>query len=239
MSAPPMPPLPPEVRDRVLAAIEREPAPSRAVGARRRLRAVAVGFGSLLASLVYLGVRPHGRPAGYIVAVVLAWLPIAAVATWAGVGRGRSMLGRPAGWLVAVVALTPVALLAGWAGSAMGWPSTLHDASGAREHLVCDVVTLAFSIGPLLAFGTLRRGTDPVTPRLTGAAIGTAAAAWGAIAMHLVCGFTRPVHILLGHVAPVVFVALIGAVLTSRRVAIRDRRPRSVMPVVAVGAKKE
>ena len=116
MSAPsPTPALPPELRERVLAAVAREPAPSRAVGARRRARALVIGFGSLLASLAYLGVRPHGRPHGYVAALVLAWLPIAAVATWAGVGRGRSMLGRPAGWLVAVVALTPVALLAGWA----------------------------------------------------------------------------------------------------------------------------
>lgn len=223
MSAPsPTPALPPELRERVLAAVAREPAPSRAVGARRRARALVIGFGSLLASLAYLGVRPHGRPHGYVAALVLAWLPIAAVATWAGVGRGRSMLGRPAGWLVAVVALTPVALLAGWAAIALGWPATLHDASGPRQHLICDVVTLAFSIGPLLAFGTLRRGTDPVTPRLTGAAIGTAAAAWGAIALHLVCGFTAPRHIVLGHVLPVVFVALVGAALTSRRVAIRS-----------------
>ncbi len=223
MSAPPpMPALPPELRDRVLAAVQREPVPSRAVGARRRVRAVVIGFGSLLASLAYLGVRPHGRPHGYVAALVLAWLPIAAVATWAGVGRGRSMLGRPAGWLAAVVALTPVALLSVWAGIAVAWPSTLHDASGVRQHVVCDVATLLFSIGPLLAFSVLRRGTDPVTPALTGAAIGTAAAAWGAIALHLVCGFTAPMHIVLGHLAPVVLVALAGAALTSRRVAIRS-----------------
>jgi hypothetical protein len=220
VSAPPMPPLPPELRDRVLAAVQRDPVPARAVGARRRARSVAIGFGSLLASLAFLGIRPLGRPHGYIAALVLAWVPIAAAATWAGVSRGRSMLGRPAGWLVGVVALTPVALLAVWAAVAMAWPSTLHDASDARRHLICDVVTIAFSIGPLLAFSALRRRTDPVTPRLTGAAIATAAAAWGAIAMHLVCGFTAPVHILLGHVAPVVFAAFVGALIFARRVAI-------------------
>src|SRR5580704_8748532 len=175
----------------------------------------------MLASLAVLGVRFQGRPVGYIVALFLAWLPIAAVATWAGVGRGRSMLGRPASWLLAVAVLTPVALLAGWAGVGMAWPSTLHDGSGLHQHLVCDVATLAFSVGPLLAFSRLRRGTDPVTPRLTGAAIATAAAAWGALALHLVCGFTAPVHILLGHVAPVVFVTSAGALLTARRVAVR------------------
>jgi negative regulator of sigma F NrsF-like protein len=220
VSASSLPPLPPELRDRVLAAVEREPVPSRVEGARRRIRAVVLGFGSLLATLAFLGLRAHGRPHGYIGAVFFAWFLVAAVATWAGVGQGRSMLGRPAGWLVAVVALTPVAMLAAWAGVAMAWPTTLHDASGVHQHLVCDVATLGFSIGPLLAFVRLRRGSDPVTPRLTAAAIATAAAAWGAVALHLVCGFTAPVHILLGHVAPVLFVAMAGALLMERRVAV-------------------
>lgn len=222
MSAASLPPLPPDLRDRVLAAVEREPAPTRATGARRRARAVALGFGSLLAALVFLGVRAHGRPPGYIAAIFLTWFPIAAAATWAGVGQGRSMLGRPSGWLVAVVALTPIALFAGWAAVAMAWPSTFHDASGPRQHLVCDLATFAFSIGPLLAFSRLRRGTDAVTPWLTGAAIGTASAAWGALALHLVCGFTGPVHIVLGHVAPVVLITFAGALLTASRVALRS-----------------
>jgi len=180
-----------------------------------------LGFGSMVATLAVLA-QSHGRPYGYIAALFLVWLPIAAAATWAGVGQGRSMLGRPAGWLVAVVALTPVSLLAGWAAVAMAWPSTLHDASGVHQHVVCDLGTLLFSIGPLLAFSRLRRGTDPVTPRLTAAALGTAAAAWAALALHLVCGFTAPVHILLGHVAPVAFAALLAAVLLSRRVAVHS-----------------
>jgi hypothetical protein len=215
------PTLPPELRDRILAAVEREPVPTRTAGIRRSVIAVGIGFGSLLASLVCLGVRPHGRPSGYILALFLAWVPIAAVATWAGVSRGRSMLGRPAGWLVAVIALTPVALMAAWFVIALGWPTTLHDASGVHQHLVCDIATLAFSVGPLLAFGAVRRRSDPVTPHLTGAAIGTAAAAWAALALHLVCGFTAPLHILLGHVLPIALVALVGAVLTAQRVAVR------------------
>lgn len=221
MSAPSLPPLPPELRERVLAAVEREPVPVRAVGARRRRRTIVLGFVGMLATLAFLA-KSHGRPYGYIAALFFTWLPIAGAATWAGVGQGRSMLGRPAGWLVAVVALTPVSLLAGWAAVATAWPSTLHDASGIHQHVVCYIGTLLFSIGPLVAFSQLRRGTDPVAPRLTAAAIGTAAAAWAALALHLVCGFTAPVHILLGHVAPVAFAALLGALLLSRRVAVRS-----------------
>ena len=223
MSDPPLPPPPPELRARVIEAARREPVPTRAVGSRRRARALAIGFGALVAMLAILGPRPMGRPDGYLAAVVLAWLPIAAAATWAGVGQGRSMLGRPPAWLVGVVALTPLAMMAVWACVAIAWPSTLHDASGPREHFICDVMTLALSAGPLVAFGVLRRASDPVTPRLTGAALGTAAAAWGAIVLHLLCGFTSPLHILLGHVLPIGLVALVGAALTARTVAVRTK----------------
>jgi hypothetical protein len=216
----PMPSLPPDLRERVLAAAAREPAAPRAVGARRRARAVALGFGALLATFAIIGPRAHGRPLGYIAAVFLAWLPIAAAATWAGVSQGRSMLGRPARWLVAVVVLTPVALTASWAAVVLSWPSMLHDLSGPRQYVVCDVVTLLFSVGPLLAFGALRRGTAPVAPRLTGAALGTAAAAWAALVLHLVCGYTAPVHILMGHVLPIVLVTLVGAMVMARKVAL-------------------
>jgi hypothetical protein len=214
-------PLPPELRDRVLAVVEREPVPTRAAGARRRVRALVLGFGSMLATLAVLGVRPHGRPRGYLTALGLAWLSIAAAATWAGVAQGRSMLGRPARWLVAVVMLTPIALMATCAAVAVCFPSLLQDASGPKQHLVCDVATLSSSVGPLLAFIALRRGTDPVTPRLTAAAIGTAAAAWAAIALHLVCGFTAPVHIAVGHLAPVFVVAVASAILFGHRVGVR------------------
>jgi hypothetical protein len=201
--------------------VEREKVPTRRAGIRRATIAVVVGFGSLIGSLVSLGIQPKGRPHGYMLALFLAWLPIAGVATWAGVSRGRSMLGRPAEWLLGVIALTPVSLFAAWAAVAMAWPSTFNDASGAKQHIICDVVTLLFSIGPLLAFGAVRRRTDPVSPRLTGAAIGTAAAVWGALALHLQCGFTRPMHMLLGHVLPILLGALVGAALTSYRVAVR------------------
>lgn len=214
---------PPELRARILEALEREPVPPRAVGARRRTRVVVLGFAFLVGALAIMGPTLHQRPPGYVAALVFAWLPIAALATWAGVAPGRSMLGRPVAWRVAVVALTPVALMAAWASVALAWPSMLHDASGPSRHLICDGVTLVLAGGPLLAFGAVRRGSDPVSPRLTGAAIGTAAATWAAVVLHLVCGYTSGVHMLLGHVAPVGALALIGAVLTARTVAIRTK----------------
>jgi hypothetical protein len=219
----PSTPLPAELRARILEAARNEPVPTRAAGRIRRIRALSLGFGALLAALAILGPRNAGRPPGYVLAMLVAWLPIAALATWAGVSPGKSMLGRPAALRAAVVVLTPLAMVVTWVAVAQAWPSTLHDASGPRQHVFCDGLTFALSLGPLLAFAAIRRASDPVTPRLTGAAIATVAAAWGAIVLNLLCAFTAPIHILLGHVAPVVFLALVGTVLTARTVAVRTK----------------
>jgi hypothetical protein len=185
---------------------------------------VAFGFAAPLAilALSYFGGPPaHERPRGYVVALALAWLPIAVVGTWVGVGQGRSMLGRPRGWAFSVATLTPAAMLLTWAAVASVWPSTLDDPSVGLQHIVCNAMTVILAVGPLAAFGLLRRHSDPVHPRITGAAIAAASAAWGAWMLHLLCGFTSATHILLGHIAPVVLVTLFGALWTARTVAIR------------------
>ena len=177
-------PLPsPELRARVLDAVHREAVRSRPAGLRRRARAVAFGFTvplAILALSYFRGPPAHERPHGYIAALALAWVPIAAVATWAGVGQGGSMLGRPrrALW---VATLTPVALLLTWAAAASVWPSTLSNPSGPPQHVVCNVMTVVFAVGPLAAFAVLRRRSNPVNPRITGAAIAAASAAWAAL----------------------------------------------------------
>jgi hypothetical protein len=216
----------PDLRARVLEAVRREPVPSVAAGGGRRARPVVLGFAvslGILALSLIGGPHATERPPGYVATLAVAWLPIGVLATWAGVGRGGSMLGRSIAWRLAVVALTPLALLAVWFGVALEWPSTLNDASGPPQHAVCNVMTLLFAVGPLVAFGLVRRSSDPVSPRLTGAAIGAASAAWAALALHILCGFTSARHMLVGHIAPVVLIIFLGALWTARTVAIRAR----------------
>jgi hypothetical protein len=215
--------LPPDLRSRVLAAVETEPVPTRAVGNRRRAIYVAIGFGVMLLLFAGRGLRMHERPPGYVLALALCWVPIAVVATWAGVTSGRSMLGRPLAWRVAVIALTPVAMMATWFGVALAWPQMFHDHSTFQRIEICNGGTLLFALGPFVSFLALRRRTDPVSPRLTGAAIGTAAAAWAAVVLHLMCGYTSLDHMLFGHVLPVSILAGVGALLAARTVAIRAK----------------
>jgi hypothetical protein len=133
------------------------------------------------------------------------------------------MLGRPARWLAGVVTLTPLAMMIVWVWLALAWPIPFETISTAHNHVLCDTVAVVLSIGPLLALGSLRKRSDPVQPRLTGAAIGTAAAAWAAIVHHFLCALESPIHLLLGHVMPVMAVGLVGALLTARTVAVRAK----------------
>jgi hypothetical protein len=222
-SSPP-PEASPDLRARILEAARSEPVPTRAMGARRRATVVAAGFALTAAVFVAISLpNLRGRPFSYVVALIVAWVPIAALATWAGVGQGRSMLGRAPMWQLATAVLTPEILMLSWIAVATRWPETLVDSSRALHHVRCIVVTLGFAVGPFVAFAFLRRRSDPLRPRLTGAAIGTAAGAWGAAILPLICGFTAPRHMLLGHLLPVVLMAALGLALGERLVAVRAK----------------
>lgn len=213
-----------EVRARVLEAARRAPAMARPEGARRRTAAVALGFALTAALGVRLGVNPGHRPLAYIVALEGAWLAVAGLVTWAGVSRGRTMLGRPEAWKVAVVLATPAALLALWWPLASAFPQTLESESGWFEVAQCLVGTGLLAIGPLLAFAYVRRASEPLHPRLGGAAVGAAAGAWGAAALVVICRHASASHMLLGHVLPVVVLTAIGALIAGPLLAVRARR---------------
>ena len=213
---------PPDLRARVLAAAAAERVPPRGAGVRRAAVSVGVGFALSVLVSVLIGLPGNGgRPGAYVMAITIAWGAVAVAATLYGVARGRSMLGRPAGWRVAVAVMTPVVLLGASLALAAAWPSTTSDVAGLHEHLVCILFASLFAAGPLLAFAFVRRGTDPVAPRLSGAAVGAAAGAWGALGIELHCGHAGILHIVLGHVLPVVLLTAVGVVLGDRVIAAR------------------
>jgi len=212
-----------DLRTRVLDAVARDPAPTHTAGVRRRAFVIARGIA--VAGLVGLAAAIHGpeargRPLEYVATLEVLWLLLAIVVTWVAVARGSSMLGRPASWKLAVAVLTPAALMLAWLPVALAMPQTLHDASRLHSHVVCIAMTFAFAAGPLVAFARLHRASDPLNPRATGAALGAAAGAWGAVAHGLVCGYTAPVHMALGHVLPVALLALVGVLVGDRVVAL-------------------
>jgi hypothetical protein len=215
---------PADLRARVLDAVSREPAVSSDVGVRRRALVIARGVcvaGAVGIAAAIHGPEARGRPLEFVAVLETLWLALAVLATWAVVARGSSMLGRPGSWKLAIATLTPLALLVTWYPVALAWPQTLHDASHLRSHVVCVLMTFAFAAGPLVAFARLHRASDPLNPRLTGAALGAAAGAWGAFAHALICGYTAPLHIALGHVLPVALLVGVGILVGDRVVALR------------------
>jgi hypothetical protein len=210
------------LRARVMAAVRAEPVSPRAAGKRRLalgvLRALAV-WAVVSFAIGLPGLR--GRPLAYVASLAVAWFLVGAAATWAGVTRGRSMLGRTAAWRRATAVLTPLALVATSFALGAVWPETLTRGAGVDRHLLCVVGTAGFALAPLRLFVNMWRESDPVAPRLTGAAIAAAAGAWGALAIELHCRFTSTFHVVVGHVLPVMLLALIGVYLGNRFLAIR------------------
>ena len=126
------------------------------------------------------------------------------------------MLGRPWQWLVAVAVATPLLLLGVAYLGYVWWPAAAMGDCPPRAHAMCFAFATAMAVGPLAAFAFVRRHTDPVHPRLTGAAIGAAAGSWGALAIGAHCGGTMPLHILAGHVLPLLLLMLLGAWIGGR-----------------------
>lgn len=65
------------------------------------------------------------------------------------------------------------------------------------------------------AYPLMRRGW-PVRPRVTGALVLAAAAAAGALATTLECVSEAPLHVLVGHLGPVLAMTVLGAALAPR-----------------------
>ena len=62
----------------------------------------------------------------------------------------------------------------------------------------------------------LRRGTLAAAPALTGACLGAAAATWAHLVLHAHCATAHPLHVLVGHLLPLVPVMLVGALVGRR-----------------------
>jgi hypothetical protein len=219
------PALPPDLRMRVLAAASAERVAPRSVGLWQRALAVVAGVAVSVGILFAIGgPGDYGRPTGYYPTLAVLWLAVGLGAAWAGVARGRSMLGRPATWGLLAAVLTPVALMVTAAMAGLAWPSVLGDVAKMRHHVVCIEFTTLMALGPLAAFAFLRRGSDPVAPRITGAAIGAVAGAIGALGIETRCRHASLFHVAFGHLLPVVALTLVGALVVGPIVAVRARR---------------
>ncbi|HYQ46348.1 MAG TPA: NrsF family protein [Polyangiaceae bacterium] len=216
------------LRARVIERSAREPSPTRAqFSLQQALISSLLVLVPLLVFVASGGVRVGPRPERLLVATALGSAILAIGVAIVGIGRGRSMLGRPRALLLAQVLLTPV-LLFGWRAllSARYPKMTLEWAE--RPGLRCFTLSILLACVPLLGLLWLRRGSDPVHPSLTGAALGAAAGAGAWVLVDLWCPVSYIPHLLLGHVLPLLVLIALGALVGSRVIAV-GRGPAAVM----------
>jgi hypothetical protein len=209
-----------ELRARVLSAVAKEPSPARrAVERRRALALLGAGLWMLFVFGGLGGFRAVERPLAFVLGTGAGWAAIALVATW-GASRGGSMVGRPRSALLLLVVMTPLALEVWYAAWALRADFAVAVAPIDKSAL-CAIATLTMALAPFALLFLGRRGSDPNHPRATGAAMGVVAGVWGAVLIDLHCERTDILHVTLGHVLPVLVLALVGWVLGARWLGVR------------------
>jgi hypothetical protein len=206
----------------LLEAVKREPSPVRRVVQTRATHGLIVA--TLVSCFIFVaagGLHATVRPPVLVATTAALSTAVAGIATWLALYRGPSMLGAPRAWLVGVAVLLPLALGLAWlAGSGSVPMSAPH---GWDADATCFVVTVAMATTPLVVLIAVRREGDPVMPEAIGGIAGAAAGAWGALLIDLHCERNDLPHVVLGHLLPVVVLALVGAVAARSALAIRAR----------------
>jgi hypothetical protein len=204
---------PPGLKARILAAASEVPSATRQ-SLRHATRFVLVASVLVDAAMYFALDGPahgRGRPVGFTFASAGVWAAVAFASAWVVLGHGSST-GRACAWLVAVTCGTPAILFAVTSTLSAVF-SQLHGQHVDRTGLDCLVLTLAAAGFPFVALLDIRRESDPVHPAATGAALGSACGAAGGTMVEMWCPIGAPTHVLIGHIGPLIALALLGAML--------------------------
>ncbi len=216
--------LPPELRARILAAAQAEPAPTRAEHRTKSIR--ALGLGVAAAMLVMFGTGgpdPGHRSASFFILSASLLVVVSTALTLVSMrGLGHSMGRAPAELLVGLALATAPVMWALELGMRIVWPQPYAHAASLQSSIICHLCTFAMALGPFFALMVMRRGSDPSHPRAMGAAIGATAGAWAAVLIDLHCGSSDLRHIALAHLLPVMLLAGLGALLGKRMLGVRN-----------------
>jgi hypothetical protein len=214
-----------ELKERILAAAAAEPSPSRRAARRRQAllmagAAVAMAAGYWLFAIWLFGWQSISRSTLLLGGTVTGAALVAGLAAALAVGRGRAMLGRPRRWLLVVTVAAPLVLL-GWK---IAWSALFGNLDESpRLGYRCLLMSVAMGAIPLLLLALTRRGEDPRHPGLLGAAIGVAVGACGWVLVDLWCPVGGPIHLLRGHLLPIIILGVLGVVVGRLLIKVQDR----------------
>lgn len=201
-----------DLKRRVAAAVRAEPSPTRVAARQRGWLTFAISTAIALAIFAEAGgVRTAGRPGLLVVWTCVGWIVAASAAGALAVARGRSMLGRSTQSLAILVVALPLALLLWKIGVTIPFGPEMTAAWPGRPGFRCLGLSLAMAAPLLVAFVVIRRRTDPVHPGIAGAALGVTAGVAAGTLVDLWCPIAHLPHVLLGHILPLVLLALVGA----------------------------
>src|SRR4051794_36769685 len=104
---------PADLKASILEMARREPSATRRTASRQTALILAAALLVDAGLFIFFGGVHRGlRPTYLVLATQGGAALVALLAVWGAFGRGRSMLGRPRRWLLAVAIATPVALFA-------------------------------------------------------------------------------------------------------------------------------
>lgn len=203
-----------DLRSRVLAEVARTPSPTRAVYKRRIVLMAALGAVATLALFLGMGgMSPGTRPVEMIAFTAGFGLVAAAVLTRLSSPAKGSMLGRPRNVLLSAVVVTAPVLAVAALCTRIAWPEHTAEHVESGTTLTCGAISVLQGALPLVVLLLPKRGTDPVHPAITGAALGMTAGAWTVVMAYLRCPHTAPMHCIVAHVVPTLVLTGLGALL--------------------------
>lgn len=201
-----------DLRARVLAEVARTPSPTRSAYKRRIVLLATVGAIATVVLFVGMGgMSPGTRPVEMIAFTVGFGLVAAAVLTRLSSGEPRSMLGRPRTVLLTAVVVTAPILAVLALGATLAWPDASSEHVDGSVTFACGAISVLQGALPLIVLLLPRRGTDPVHPAITGAALGMTAGAWTVVMAYLRCPHASAMHCIVAHVVPTLILTVLGA----------------------------
>lgn len=212
----------------LLEAVRNTPSPTRDDVTKQSWQLLGGGILATSALFFLLGGFARGtRPVELVVFTAGLGLVAAAVTTHFASGRKRSMLGHPRPVLVTLsIATMPILAIVALAAAVL-WPEPAAETVATKSTLSCAAMTLAEGALPLGLFLFAKRGTDPIHPAVTGAALGITAGAWTATMAYLRCPHAQAEHCVSAHVAPMLVLAITGALVGKALLDTRATKPAS------------
>jgi hypothetical protein len=218
--------LPESLYLRVRASVEREKASSSSMPVRV---IVALIIASCLTAAVVLvasrivyqrlaaGVYLAARSTPHLLLVLLLLAGLTLAATFVAISRGRRGFGS------GLVSLAVVAALVAPIYAALILVSPVHTDDPMLASVTLSpwggrCLAIASIIGTMVlaSFTIALRRSAPVASRVRGGTLGAAAGAWAGLSIFIFCPSGSPLHLLVGHVLPVVALTLLGFIVVPR-----------------------